>query len=203
MNDIPRASGIYRIVCEANGKVYVGSAVNLRGRWAGHRSALLAGKHANAHLQRAWSKYGSEAFRFEVVELVERGRLLEEEQKHIDGCPDRFNICKKAGSTLGVRSNVGKARSAETRARQSAARKGATHSEETKAAMRAASARRWSKVKAEGFSEETRTRQRAAGRRKVFSKETRAKLSAAAKRRMATPEGRAHQRAASAHRWSA
>jgi len=211
---IPTSSGIYRIVCEANGKVYVGSAVNLRKRWAMHRSALAAGKHVNVHLQRAWAKYGSGAFHFETVELVPRECLLEVEQRYIDECPEKFNICKKAGSTLGVKpsaesiekgrkANTGRKRSVETRARMSAASRGHAVSDETKAAMRASAVRRWAKVRVDGFSEETRTKQRAAGRRKVFSEETRAKLSAAAKRRMASPAGRAHQRAASARRWGA
>lgn len=200
---IPTSSGIYRIACEANGKAYVGSAVNLRARWALHRSALAAGKHCNSHLQRAWDKYGGlGAFHFEVVELVPRERLLEVEQRHIDECPDKFNICQKAGNTLGVRSNVGARRSAETRARQSAALRGHATSDETRAKMKASSARRWAKAKAEGFSEETRAKQQASQRRKVFTPETRAKLSAAAKLRFARQDGKDHQRAINELRWS-
>ena len=211
---IPTSSGIYRIVCEANGKVYVGLAVNLRARWALHRSALAAGKHHNAHLQAAWNKYGGlGAFHFEVVELVPRERLLEVEQRHIDECPEKFNICKKAGSTFGVKpsaesiaksrkANTGRKRSAETKARMSAASRGHATSDETRAKMKASSARRWAKAKAEGFSEETRAKQQASQRRKVFTPETRAKLSAAAKLRFARQDGKDHQRAINELRWS-
>lgn len=54
-------SGIYRIVNLANDKFYIGSAVNLERRWYMHRNRLNAGKHRNAHLQAAWSKYGEAA----------------------------------------------------------------------------------------------------------------------------------------------
>jgi group I intron endonuclease len=55
---IPRASGVYQILCKPTGKIYVGSAVNLRGRWLNHRSSLRCGKHPNIVLQRAWNKDG-------------------------------------------------------------------------------------------------------------------------------------------------
>jgi hypothetical protein len=50
--------GIYQIRCLANGKVYVGSAADLRRRWGRHRRALSIGKHVNGHLQAAWLKHG-------------------------------------------------------------------------------------------------------------------------------------------------
>jgi predicted GIY-YIG superfamily endonuclease len=38
-------SGIYKIVCTAHGKTYVGSAVNLKKRWSEHIRDLNVGKH--------------------------------------------------------------------------------------------------------------------------------------------------------------
>lgn len=45
MGDIPRKSGIYQIRNLVNGKVYVGSAVNLQHRRREHRSDLRNGNH--------------------------------------------------------------------------------------------------------------------------------------------------------------
>ncbi len=60
--------GIYKIECLINGKVYIGQAFNIKHRWVEHRSSLNQGKHHSYHLQRAWNKYGSNAFKFEILE---------------------------------------------------------------------------------------------------------------------------------------
>lgn len=100
---LPRVSGIYQIRCVPTGKIYVGSAVNLRERWYRHRRALGRGKHVNCYLQQAWDKYGEENFEFIVLEYVERGGLLAAEQIWMDksDCTNRekgFNIFDTAGS---------------------------------------------------------------------------------------------------------
>lgn len=100
---IPESSGIYQIRCKRNGKIYVGSAVNLRARWDAHRRDLMQGTHGNPHLQHAWKLYGEVSFELVVLEYVEPTRLLEAEQKWIDqtGCTDRrigFNVRPEATS---------------------------------------------------------------------------------------------------------
>ena len=99
----PRASGVYQIHCIPTGKIYVGSAVNLRERWYKHRWRLRRGEHVNRYLQQAWVKYGEQNFEFTVLEFVDRNNLLTTEQAWIDQtrCADRnigFNICDTAGS---------------------------------------------------------------------------------------------------------
>ena len=64
-------SGIYAITNAVSGKIYVGSAVALRGRWNRHRIELRHGAHYNPHFQRSWSRYGEEAFEFMVLEYVD------------------------------------------------------------------------------------------------------------------------------------
>lgn len=59
---------IYRIVCFATGKVYIGRTKNPRKRQNDHFSYLRKGKHPNTHLQRAFNKYGEGSFYFEVLE---------------------------------------------------------------------------------------------------------------------------------------
>lgn len=108
MSSIPQTSGIYRIVCSANGKIYIGSAVNLRHRKKDHFKTLRGNRHANIRLQRAWNKYGEDAFSFEVIEWVLAPFLLEREQYWMDKlrvCDDRygFNIAPLAGSCYGAK----------------------------------------------------------------------------------------------------
>ena len=69
MGDIPRKSGIYQIRNLVNGKVYVGSAVNLQHRRREHRSDLRNGNHHSIKLQRAYNKYGESSFAFEILEI--------------------------------------------------------------------------------------------------------------------------------------
>jgi len=82
--DIPDTSGVYQIRCKRNGKIYVGSAVNLRARWDAHRRDLQRGSHHNPYLQHAWNRYRESAFEFLVLEYVDVACLLHAEQIWID-----------------------------------------------------------------------------------------------------------------------
>lgn len=150
------SSGIYTITCKANGKRYIGSAVNITLRWNSHKSHLNRNIHANAKLQNAWNKYGPDEFEFSVLELVPRDSLLKIEQKWLDAedvFENGFNINKVAGSRLGIKhtpetkakmaaSARGKTHSAEVRAKISAGNKGKIISDAQRAAIAAANARR-------------------------------------------------------------
>ncbi len=107
MDTIPSTSGIYKITCTANKKIYIGSAVNLRDRKGSHWSKLCRNEHANPKLQNAWNKYGEQAFTFEVVEYVLPMSLTAREQYwfHKLNPFDRkgFNIYREAGSPLGTK----------------------------------------------------------------------------------------------------
>jgi len=116
-------SGIYRITNKLNNKRYIGSAVNLAARWRTHRFRLSNNNHHSIKLQRSWSKHGEDTFTFEVLEEVIkpsnitkkewRSLILSREQYYLDillfaSCKDDrfdklgYNICRKAGSSLGV-----------------------------------------------------------------------------------------------------
>lgn len=161
-----KKSGIYRIINNANGRVYVGSAVNLERRRWDHFKSLKGGYHRNRFMQRAWDKYGEDQFSFEVIEYVDDKELLiEREQLHLDqlsfevGDPNKcYNICSVAGSLLGTK------RTAESRAKMSAAAMGRV------------------------ISEEHRAKLSAIHKGRVKSAETRAKLSAARKGRKMSAE---------------
>jgi group I intron endonuclease len=108
MESIPHTPGIYQWLCVPTGKVYVGSAVDLRKRWRDHRNALCNNTHENHYLQRAWNKYGELAFEFSVLERVMFVEyLLDREQFWLDKtrCYERavgFNMARVAGSSKGV-----------------------------------------------------------------------------------------------------
>ena len=79
-NPIPTASGIYKITCTANKRIYIGSANNLYRRQYEHFRVLRQNKHHNPHIQRAWNKHGEQSFTFEVLELVLPMSLTAREQ---------------------------------------------------------------------------------------------------------------------------
>lgn len=118
-----RTSGIYEIVNLRNGKRYIGSAVDIRARWRGHRHDLSGGHHHSRALQRAWMKYGDQCFSFRLLETCGRAALISVEQRYLDDLEPEYNCCRVAGSNLGVK------RSAESRAKQGASRKGMVLSE--------------------------------------------------------------------------
>lgn len=119
------ATGIYKITNLENGKFYIGSAAGTGGfskRWHKHNADFIKNKNS-PYLQNAWNKYGSTQFKFEILLICERRECLYYEQKYLDNFKPwdhtiGYNICKVAGSVLGTK------RSAVSRAKQSASRKG-------------------------------------------------------------------------------
>lgn len=77
-------SGIYLIKNMVNGKGYVGSSVNLKGRKHQHFSTLRSHKHRNSYLQSSFNKHGANNFMFYILAYVSEDRLLERETFYID-----------------------------------------------------------------------------------------------------------------------
>ena len=150
---IPTTSGIYRITCTVTGKIYIGSAVNLQARWRQHRNSLRHNTHHSITLQRAWNKYGEQAFTFEVLELVLPMSLTAREQywfKKLKPFGKRgYNIASVAGSNLGRKaslatreklriSHLGKKQGEETKRKLSDANKDKQFSAATREKIRLA-----------------------------------------------------------------
>ena len=95
-------TGIYQIRNTKNGKVYIGSAKNMRVRWGRHTSALNLGKHHSRHLQSAWEKHGAAAFTFEPLIECAPSMLLHYEQQFLNQWTPQYNVCPTAGNSLGV-----------------------------------------------------------------------------------------------------
>lgn len=67
-----KSCGIYGITHIASGRRYIGKTrVTFLSRWNHHRGDLKNGKHHNSHLQRAWNKYGEDAFEFGPLESLD------------------------------------------------------------------------------------------------------------------------------------
>lgn len=182
-----KSAGIYMIRHLANGKRYVGSASDCAGRKGTHLYQLRMGRHHSIILQRAWNKYGEDAFVFEIVETVENVALLiEREQFWIDhfgsACPGRgYNVAPKAGSRRGTK------QSDEAKAKMAAARERRTPEEKAVIAEKLAAARRGyihtaetlAKMRGQKRSGDTRRRISVALVGKAKTEEHRARLSAA------------------------
>lgn len=64
-------SGIYKITCLANNKIYYGSSKKIAARFKQHINALISGYHNNKLLLNDFTIYGINNFSFEIVELCE------------------------------------------------------------------------------------------------------------------------------------
>lgn len=177
-------SGVYGIRNKVNGKLYVGSSINLGARWSGHKSQLRKGTHGNTHLQSSWVKYGEAAFEFGLLTLCPVDELDHWEGHFIEV----FRTAERErGYNLDTIRSGTHFKSAETRSKMSASRMGwllddatkakislantgKTASEETRAKLRA-----WRSTQV--TSEITRLRIGEANRRRVVTEETKAKIS--------------------------
>lgn len=81
---VPKLPGIYKLVNTKNGKIYIGSSINMRNRIRTHNYELRNGIHVNKHLQRAYDK-GS-IFNIKLIDLfdeIDYNELLELEKRYI------------------------------------------------------------------------------------------------------------------------
>lgn len=97
-------SGIYKITNLLNNKCYIGSAIDIKHRWKVHQRFLKNSKHHSILLQRAYDKYGKENFKYEIIDYVSSPKnLIKYEQLWLNEVKPEYNVCKNAGSCLGVK----------------------------------------------------------------------------------------------------
>ncbi len=96
---------VYEIRNIINNKRYVGSTVSPQERWKLHIKRLKNNKHHSFLLQRAFNKYGIDAFEFNILEcVIDSSDNLKIEQRYLDLRPE-YNCAFKAGAPrLGVKS---------------------------------------------------------------------------------------------------
>lgn len=135
--------GVYQIRNTTNGKVYVGStSAGFQQRGRRHLAELQRNTHHCGHLQQAWNKHGTEAFVFEVVEVViSPEQAVPREQAWIDfytaSRVTLYNTAPQAGSSLGYRFTD------DQRAAQSALIRGHMQSQERRKVAAAAGRKAW------------------------------------------------------------
>mgnify|MGYP003757405513 CR=1 FL=1 len=65
-----KPAGIFQIRNTVNGKILLGSSLNLEGKFNSHRFKLSIGRHPNTALQKDWNEYGPGSFEFEILDVV-------------------------------------------------------------------------------------------------------------------------------------
>ena len=66
-----KPSGVYQVKNLANGKVLLGSSLNLEGPLNRHRFMLKINSHPNKELQKDWNELGPDQFALEILEVVQ------------------------------------------------------------------------------------------------------------------------------------
>jgi len=65
-----KPAGIYQVKNMVNGKMLLGSSLNLEGPLNRHKFMLKIGSHTHKTLQRDWDELGADNFVFEILEEV-------------------------------------------------------------------------------------------------------------------------------------
>lgn len=101
-------SGIYQIKSTINGKIYIGSAVNIVKRYREHLSGIINKNHKCTYLNNHSKKHGN-VFVFSVLTVCEKVELISKEQFFIDTLkpivPNGFNVRLIATSDIGAKRN--------------------------------------------------------------------------------------------------
>lgn len=97
-------SGIYMWKNKINGKIYIGSSVDLAKRLRNYFNiSYLSDLKDIMLIYKALLAHGFVNFRLEILEHCESSELLKREQHYIDLLKPEYNILKIAGSRLGVK----------------------------------------------------------------------------------------------------
>jgi group I intron endonuclease len=65
-----KPAGVFQVKNVVNGKVLLGSSLNLDGPLNSHKFMLSIGRHRNEALQKDWNEFGPDKFVFEILEVV-------------------------------------------------------------------------------------------------------------------------------------
>lgn len=117
LEDNKGKSGIYMWKNLLTGKIYIGSAQNIKRRLTGYYNVSFLEKNTNMYICRSLLLHGYSSFGLSILEYCSKKILIEREQYYINTLKPGYNICKTAGSTLGRLHSV-EAKSKISRAKQ-------------------------------------------------------------------------------------
>lgn len=99
--------GIYKIISNVTGEVYVGSSRSVANRIQKHMNDLTDRKHENKSLEELWHKHGPHTFSFAIVELINDEReLLEKERFWIAELGGKQAMLNKKNHSNQERTNI-------------------------------------------------------------------------------------------------
>jgi len=108
-------SGIYSWKNLQNGKIYVGSTVDICRRITSYFNLAHISREPS-YIHSALLKWGYSNFSFTVLEYCSKEDLIQREQYYIDTLNPDYNLCLTAGSTLGkLHSEIAKAKISVTK----------------------------------------------------------------------------------------
>lgn len=75
----PLPMGVFQIKNKTNGKLFIGSSLNLPGSFNRHAFQLKSNAHSSPALQADWNQFGADAFEFSVLETIKTDEFLQED----------------------------------------------------------------------------------------------------------------------------
>lgn len=162
--------GIYKITNIINNKCYVGSSVNIIGRWYTHKTELKFNKHHSIKLQRSYNKHGFDNFKYEIIEECDVELLFSREIYYVD----LFN-CYENGYNIAIPSK--------------SVMLGRNHSDETKKILRNKSKGNKNRLNMT-FTDESKKKISDSLKGRPLSEETKLKMSESHKGKKMTESGR-------------
>lgn len=107
LRDNKGKSGIYMWTNQVNGKIYIGSSVDLANRLRNYFNiSYLSDLKDIMIIYKALLAHGFDNFKLEILEYCNPSELIKKEQYYIDQLKPEYNILKVAGSSLGVKRSI-------------------------------------------------------------------------------------------------
>jgi len=133
-------AGVYCFINTVNGKLYVGSSVDLGKRMTSYYSYMYLSSSESMPICKALLLYGYSKFRLEILEYCDLKDCLTREKHYFEVLKPEYNLSKEPASPM-----LGRNHTVEAKAKQREARSkrvgenspfyGETHGEETKKKM--------------------------------------------------------------------
>ncbi len=125
--------GIYAIRNKETGMMYIGSSIDIDGRWKNHMKRLRTNFKCNPYMREDYKAHGEESFELMILEECEESQLAICEQKHIDRYrPEELYNMQKAARHSNPMSNEVRVKISKN---TSTAMKGRSMSDEAKRNM--------------------------------------------------------------------